>query len=241
MENYPQPQIQDTGAVRAFFEGWNLYRRIVDHDYLHHLSAREALGSWLDGFGRPFSFLDLGCGDAAFSSELLRGKPLLSYTGVDLSTVALNLAEQSTRDLKVPCNLVEGDFLANLSHLPGSYDIIYIGLSLHHLHQAQKASFFGELRAKLPPGGTLLVFDPILKPGESRESYMERWVDHARRFWKALTAEEVEKAVEHVTTSDYPEEVSELNRMALAAGFRPAEILLRDRTEFYALMLFRAE
>ena len=128
----------------------------------------------------------------------------------------------------------------SLPALPGSYDIIYIGLSLHHLRRQEKEFFFGQLHGKLAPGGALIVFDPVLAPGESREAYMGRWVDHAEWVWKALTMEEIEGAVEHVTTSDFPEEISTLNRMAVRAGFHPSRILFEDRTDFYALMEFRA-
>jgi hypothetical protein len=50
--------------------------------------------------------------------------------------------------------------------------------------------------------------------------------------------EEIDGAVEHVTTADFPEEIGTLNRMAVGAGFRPAEVLFTDRSDFYALMAF---
>lgn len=229
---------RDASSVRDFFNGWSLYRRIVDNDYLYHRSVREALSRWLDDLGRPFSFLDLGCGDADFSSGILRGRSLQSYTGIDLSPVALDLAHQKTSLLGVPCSLITGDFMTGLGRLPSRYDIIYIGLSLHHLQQREKEFFFGELRRKLNPGGVLLIFDPVLMPGESRESYMRRWVDHTRSSWNALTMDEVSEAVEHVTTSDFPEEIASLNGMAVGAGLKPAVVLFTDPTDFYALMAF---
>ena len=128
--------------------------------------------------------------------------------------------------------------MLEIGTLPSSYDIIYIGLSLHHLSRQEKEYFFGELRRKISPGGAVLIFDPVLNPGESRESYMGRWVDHAKWSWSALTVEEISGAVQHVTTSDFPEEISTLNRMAVESGLNPAEILFMDRTDFYALMAF---
>ena len=240
LETFSACSERNPDSVREFFNGWSLYRRIVDNDYLCHRSVREALTSWLDGFARPFSFLDLGCGDAEFTSGLLIGRPLLSYTGIDLSPVALDLAAKNTDQLAVPCKLQAGDFLTCLSSLPGTYDIIYIGLSLHHLPRREKEFFFGELRSKLAPRGVLLIFDPVLNPGESRESYMGRWVDHAKWTWSALSAEDVAGAVEHVTTSDYPEEITTLNHMAVAAGFQPAQPLFTDRADFYALLAFHS-
>ena len=231
---------RDAAAVREFFNQWSLYCRIVDNDYLYHQSVRRAFADWLDQFEGSFSFLDLGCGDAKFSSELLKGRPVISYTGNDLSPVALGLAEENTRELCVPSSLRVEDFVISLSSLPGSYDIIYIGLSMHHLRRQEKEYFFALLRGRLAAGGALIVFDPVLTPGESREAYMGRWVDHAEWAWKALTKEEVEGTVNHVTTSDFPEEITTLNRMAVSAGFHPAQILFMDRTDFYALMVFQA-
>jgi SAM-dependent methyltransferase len=239
----PTVSERDAESVREFFNGWSLYRRIVDNDYLYHQSVREALALWLDAWvnqvNRPFSFLDLGCGDAEFSSGILKGRPLRSYTGIDLSPVALELAANNTRELLAPCRLEAGDFITSVATLPESYDIIYIGLSLHHLSRLEKEYFFGELRRKLQPGGFLLVFDPVLTPGETRDSYMGRWVDNAQWSWSALSVEEIESAVQHVTTSDFPEEIGTLNRMAVNTGFQPAEILFTDRSDFYALMAFR--
>jgi SAM-dependent methyltransferase len=238
----PEPLItenpRDAEAVRDFFNGWNLYRRIVENDYLCHDSVRQALSGWLDGLERPFSFLDLGCGDAAFSTGILKGRNLASYTGMDLSPVALDLARGNTRKIAAPVSLVHGDFVTEIGTLPASYDVIYLGLSLHHLSRTEKEFFFGELRRRTAPGGALLVCDPILSPGEVRDVFMGRWVDHAKWTWKALTIEEIDGAVEHVTTADFPEEIGTLNRMAVGAGFRPAEVLFTDRSDFYALMAF---
>jgi len=234
---------RDPEAVVAFFNGWSLYRRIVDNDYLYHRSVKASLGEWLNEMeselGRPFSFLDLGCGDGLFSSEVLEGRSLSSYTGIDISPVALDLAARNTLQLKAPCTLKAGDFLTEITSLHDTYDIIYIGLSLHHLPRVEKEYFFGQLRRKLAPAGVLLIFDPVLTPGETHDSYMGRWVDHAEWAWNALTTEEVAGAIQHVTTSDYPEEIGTLNRMAVSSGFEPAEILFMDRTDFYALMVFK--
>ena len=40
---------RDAESVKEFFNGWSLYRRIVDNDYLYHRSVKASLGEWLDG------------------------------------------------------------------------------------------------------------------------------------------------------------------------------------------------
>ena len=226
-------------AVREFFDGWNLYRRIVDHDYLYHRSVSGSLARWLDGRDPGYSWLDLGCGDAAFSARLLSGRSLRSYTGIDLSPVALGLARNNLRELGLPVNLIEGDFTECLERISEPVDLVYIGLSLHHLLRREKERFFQAVQGKISHGGALVVYDPVLNPGETRNVYLGRWVDHARWSWNTLTEGELDGAVGHVTSSDHPEEITTLNRFAIAAGFQPAEILFMDRTNFYALMVFR--
>ena len=240
-ENLVVSANRDPDSVREFFNGWALYRRIVDNDYLCHRSAKQALTQWLHQFGRPFSFLDLGCGDAAFSAEVLTGQAVTSYTGMDISPVALDLAAQNTQQIKAPCSLRVGDFLTEISALPEAYDIIYIGLSLHHLRQSEKETFLRELRRRLAPGGALVVYDPVLLPGETRDAYMIRWVDDAERNWSALSIKDVAEAVKHVTTSDFPEEIATLDSMAVSSGFQHSEILFTDPDRFYALMAFLGE
>ena len=241
MANNPTTTVvsHNAEAAKEFFNQWSLYRRVVENDYLYHRSVRESLKGWLDALDRPFSFLDLGCGDAAFSSELLEGRAVTSYTGMDLSPVALELAVENMRKIEAPVSLLQGDFMMEVASLPSAYDIIYIGLSLHHLLRREKEFFFEILRSKLAPHGYLLIFDPVLSPGEGRTTYIGRWVDHAQWTWRALNRDEIRGAVHHVTTSDFPEEIGTLNRMAISAGFKPARILFMDRTDFYALMAFQ--
>lgn len=45
--------------------------------------------------GKPFSFFDLGCGDAATLAPVLAGLALRRYKGVDLSQTALALAAKN--------------------------------------------------------------------------------------------------------------------------------------------------
>jgi len=228
----------DAEAVREFFNQWALYRKIVDQNYLFHREAGEALRLFLDKRQIPPAFLDLGCGDARFTSDLLHGRALKSYTGMDLSPVALDLARTNLEAAGIRADLICDDFFVGVEKLEKSYDLIFIGLSLHHLQSKEKRAFLQDLRRRLSCGGVLLIFDPVRFTGESRNEYLHRWVEEARASWCSLSAQEVETAVGHVTTSDFPEEITTLNEMAVNAGFHAAEILFKDPSDFYALMAF---
>lgn len=229
---------RDADAVRAFFEQWSLYRRVVDKDYLFHGRAMPALARWLDGRAGAYGFCDLGCGDASFTSGVLAGRVLTSYTGVDVSAPALDLARRNTEVLTCPREFRNADFSNPQALGLAPQDVIYIGLSFHHLVAAEKARFFGEIRPLLAPGGGFVFFEPIRREDETRAQYMERWVAHTRATWTGFTPDELAAVEGHVTGNDYPETLSDLDRMARAAGFGAMDVLHRDEAGFYVVVAF---
>jgi hypothetical protein len=52
-------------AARLFTQEWQVYRKMVDNDYLFHAGAYCCLRQLLiEKINRPFFFLDIACGDA---------------------------------------------------------------------------------------------------------------------------------------------------------------------------------
>lgn len=238
MITHPKTDIagQDTAEVRAFFEQWAIYRKIVDRDYLHHRGAYEAVDRALAQIGRPFSFLDLGAGDADCTSRVLAGKPLASYQAVDLSETALQLARERTAAFGCPVRCTQGDFFEYVKGMQETFDVAFIGLSLHHLTASGKRAFLPELRRIVSPGGRLIVYEPIRDPGESRDEVLARWWRHVESTWTALEPEELAKAKEHVFGNDYPEPLADYFEMMTAAGFSSAKVLYTDPQNLYAVI-----
>ena len=85
-------------STTAFFDVWHTYRKVVAVNYMHH---RETVKAHIEQMlhaqfvGLPFSFLDLGCGDAATLAPLLASMAVQRYKGVDLSETALALAAKT--------------------------------------------------------------------------------------------------------------------------------------------------
>lgn len=227
---------QDTAEVRAFFEQWAIYRKIVDLDYLHHRSAYEVIDAALSQIGHPFSFLDLGAGDADCTSRVLVGKPLTKYEAVDLSETALQLAREHTAALGCPVRCTQGDFFQHVREMRETFDVAFIGLSLHHLQAAGKRTFLPELRRIINPGGRLIVYEPIREPGESRDEVCLRWLRFAETAWTALEPEELAKSKEHIFANDYPEPLADYFEMMTEAGFASAQALYTDPQNFYAVI-----
>lgn len=88
-------------AVAIFRRTWDVYTKVVEHDYMSHVLLSDALSKDMQvrhGGGADasssFSLIDLGCGGADAFAAMLRRAPQLaarinSYTGVDLSDIAL--------------------------------------------------------------------------------------------------------------------------------------------------------
>ncbi len=221
--------------VREFFDQWAFYRKIVDQNYLFHREAMEALGQWMDRTLSPgFTFLDMGCGDASFTSAVLQPRSPGGYLGLDLSPVALDLAKKNTASLSCTRDFRVGDFAKVIPGLNGQWDVIYVGLSFHHLQQT-KGEFLAAVRARVAPGGFFVFFEPARRNKESREDYMDRWMLDARTNWSTLTEADLVAVEGHVTNFDFPETLADYDRLALEAGFDSVETLFRDRLDFYTV------
>ncbi|PNE10575.1 MAG: methyltransferase type 12, partial [Beijerinckiaceae bacterium] len=91
-------------SAAAFFDVWHTYRKVVAANYMHHKEIKAQLERVLlaQFASRPFSFLDLGCGDAATLAPLLASMAVQRYKGVDLSETALALAAENLKALSCP-------------------------------------------------------------------------------------------------------------------------------------------
>lgn len=237
LDVFPDESRQDAERVRAFFDRWRLYRKVLTLDYLSHREAYAALGAALKSVRAPFSFLDLGAGDADCTTAMLRELPVASYEAVDLSGVALGLAEENAGRLSCPKRFTQADFAEYIAgDSCGTFDVIFIGLSLHHLPAADKAAFLPKLRSKLAEGGSFFFYEPIRNATESRADVMSRWWTHAQAAWIGLDSAELEEVREHIFEHDYPESLDAYETMARAGGFRDFEVLYVSPGDFYALV-----
>lgn len=219
-------------AVHAFFSQWEIYRLCIEHNTLHHREVGEILRRELLARPDPFTFLDLACGDADLTAAALSGTKITAYTGVDFSTPALTLAAGKTSTLTCPRTFHEEDFVDFLRDHHPAFDIVYLGLSLHHLSTDQKRRALADLRRLT---GSLYLFEPILHAGETRGQCLARWHAHMDGPYDAFPPAARELVWQHVRTADFPETPAEYRAAARDAGFASAEILFTDRQNLYSL------
>ena len=233
----PAPR-QNESEVRQFFAQWEIYQTLMEQNYFSHREVGQILHERLRVPPPGFSFMDLGAGDAAFSSRFLTGLPLGAYEAVDLAEPALERARIHCRVLSCPCRFTLGSFVEEIPKRKAEADVIYIGLSLHHLPLPQKEEFFPLLARALKPGGRLYLYEPVLRSGERRDDCLRRWWEMAQAQWTALDAPRLRLAWDHVSSADYPEELEVWNQLGRTAGFAPVKNLYTEPQGFYALLEF---
>jgi len=223
-----------------FLEAWQVYRKMVDNDYLFHRGAYDCLHRHLrDEVTGPFRFLEAACGDASMSAQALLGTKVSAYHGIDISRPALEIAERNLARLSCPVTLIEGDFVTALRDWREPADVVWIGLSLHHLVGPAKAQTLRDIRRIVGANGSLLIYEDASPDGETREQWLARW-DAQEPHWPAYSRREWMMVNDHVHSSDFPETDSTWHALGKSAGFARVETLFVSPTNLLRLYLFRA-
>lgn len=215
--------ISDDPAIAEFFNGWEVYRAIIDHDCMEHREVYSLVEQVLGDRTDPFTVLDLGCGDAAGIAPVLRGMPLAHYVGVDVAEQALGFAEDMLQGLDVELRCRDlGEELRDDSQ---QFDVILLSFALHHFDSDAKRDVLAQARRRLGPGGQVILIDVVRADGETRDEYLSRFDPYVATW--PIGPEMQARVLEHVRRNDWPEEVTTMVAIARAAGFT-------DVTQFYS-------
>lgn len=228
----------DESTISLFQQHWRVYRIMVEQNFLFHREVYARLHEVLAGIGQPFRFLDLGCGDAAYSALALKGTRVASYRGIDLAPEALAFARKVLASLHCPISLEVGDYTEVLRHRAEPADVVWIGLSLHHKTHHDKCDVLKDIRRVLVPGGLLLFYENTRPDGESRDEWLARW-DLQRPDWTAYTDADWDRTREHVRAADFPETCSGWRQLAQTCGFKEAQELFVAPTDLFRMYAFR--
>lgn len=233
--------VLDAAAEEQFAQQWLVYHKLVVNDYVFHREVYATLHRVLrQQVARPFRFLDLACGDAAGVVGALLGTQVQHYHGVDLSGPALAMASISVEALSCPVELDQRDFIAAMADRPEPADVVWIGLSLHHLATADKLTLMREVRAVVGEAGRFLIYEPTCRDGEDQDGYLARFARVSRPLWAALSAAEWAGLLGHVTRCDLPESAAGWTALGHEAGFGQVEQLFVAPTDLYRLFAFHA-
>jgi ubiquinone/menaquinone biosynthesis C-methylase UbiE len=223
-----------------FVESWQVYRKMVDNDYLYHRGAYGCLQRVLRvEFRRPFRFMDVACGDASMTVGALEGTLVSHYTGMDISEQALAIAATNLRTLTCDVSLHVCDFSKALQNWDRPADVVWIGLSLHHFLAPEKLGVMRNIRTIVGTSGRLVIYEDTSADDESRDDWMTRW-DMQIPQWTAYTEQEWNYVTAHVHTSDFPETDSKWRQLGTQAGFTSITELYEAPSRLFRVYSFQA-
>lgn len=215
-------------AVELFVDAFEVYRKVVSGNHMFHRESYAAIEAELRArFDRPFSVLDLGCGDASALAPRLLELPVRRYRGVDLSAAALELAAEQFAGAPFPVTLQLGDLLEALREPDETHDLIFSGLALHHLDPGGQREFFRSAATQLTERGCLVLFDVMREEDQDLPQYLAAYCAVAVRDWHSLTPAELELVTTHIRENDRPETAASLRGMAAEAGLDDCRELSR--------------
>lgn len=235
----PLGAVADEPALALFLSQWEIYRKFVDSEYGAHTEAYGILHRLLsEDVGGPFRLLDLACGDARSMVGALRGTRIVHYHGIDLAQPALGLAREALAALSCGVELEHGDSIEAMRDRPEPADVVWMGLSLHHLPAPEKRALISEIRRIIGPGGFLVIYEPVTLDNETRDGYLDRYEDIATRRWTAFTPAELDGLMSHVRICDIPETVSSWMALGRDAGFSRTEQLYVDPNGLFRMFRY---
>jgi ubiquinone/menaquinone biosynthesis C-methylase UbiE len=242
-ETLPNSQNLSVEAGELFNQQWEIYQKVLNHNYMGHREIYAILHDFLvNGWKKPFSMLELGCGDASYTAQALVDTNIASYQGIDLSQVALEIARQNLEAIACPKTLIEGDlcnFAAQLAQERSpQFDIIMTSFALHHLDLAQKDALICDVSHYLKPDGVFVLIDVVRQEQETREAYIRRYLQDIAERWQAIAPEEYLSLENHISVGDFPETQQTWRELATKHNFSRVECLYSDRLNTSQLLCF---
>ncbi|GGR88692.1 methyltransferase [Streptomyces aureoverticillatus] len=114
-------------------------------------------------FGRFTTVMDVGGGDGTLLSAVLRRYPALTGVVYDTEEGLAQAPETLRRDgLADRCSLVTGDFFRAVPDGAEGADLHMLKSIVHDWSDEQVVTILSHCRAALPPGGRVLIIEPVL-------------------------------------------------------------------------------
>ncbi|HNX90574.1 MAG TPA: class I SAM-dependent methyltransferase [Candidatus Omnitrophota bacterium] len=226
--------------VKEFFDKWKTYKKAMDLDYIGHRGAYDTLKKYVNSHykARPFSIIDFGCGDAEFMSEVLKETTIKGYKGIDLSPVVIKMAKKNMAGIKCSKEFKQADLMDCIGKGTRA-DIVWTGLSIHHLPLEYKKKFIkkcGQIFSK--EKGTLLIHEPLRRERESMKTYLKRLKNLCDKEWDELTTRQKAEFYGHIEATDLPEPLSFYQSIGKEAGFSSVDLLYMDKHDVHGVVVF---
>jgi len=222
-------------TIDPLFGASGFYRQVLESNALLHREASAVIiaraASLLRGARAPVRVLDLACGGAPVTvAGIMQAFPAtaFSYLGVDIHPDQVNAARSQFR---FPANATRVELCVGDAWAPdagaGPFDLVFMGMNLHHGTPAQVGGLARCLAGLLAPGGMFVNHDwfrpdadAYAAPGSGdaapwRLAFRDGL--RARLLAAGAGADGAREVAEHVTLNDFP-----VSRREFAAAFDAA-------------------
>jgi trans-aconitate methyltransferase len=118
--------------------------------------------------GRPIRrIIDLGAGDGTLLGALLDAFPAAEGVALDFSPTMRQHAEGRLATFGARAVVGAADLRTPgwTDGVRGSVDVVVSGFAIHHLPDVRKRALYGEILARLEPGGTFLNLEHVASAG----------------------------------------------------------------------------
>ena len=165
--------------------------------------------------------LDLGAGTGLLGAAVLKACP---GAELDLLDGSAEMLQQARARLGADAGSVHVQDMRDA--LPeGPYDAVVSALAIHHLEHAEQRQLFGEVFARLRPGGAFINAEQVAGPSPRRDADYDRlWDRHARAV--GATREETDGARRRFEV-DHCADTETLLEWLRAAGFVDVDCVFR--------------
>jgi len=190
MSKFEKSEWSEREHAQEFMENADIY--ILERKRLFEILKsfyRYFLGN--NKLERPVKVLDLGCGNAAITMELLKEDNKINATLVDGSLEMLKNAMENLKNYN-DMNFIHKTFQELLDNesqdkssqdniITGEFDLVVSSLAIHHISAAEKKSLFQYIYDHLKSGGFFLNIETVKAPVDELEQwYRVLWSEWIR-------------------------------------------------------------
>lgn len=220
---------ENRNTASAYFnENWQRYQSTVKNNTLYHREMLAALQQFLsENIGvRPFTFVDVGCGDSSTVAPILVDQSITKYIGIDAAEDVLKMASNSLAHLECEKEFIADNMTTAIPHLSASVDIIFTSYAVHHLSLQDKFNFIESCKQKLNQNGFLLMVDGVLKENQTRDEWLNALQERMKTTIPDITSDEVTFRMQHPRADDFPESIETFSKIAHQQAWKAFQILV---------------
>lgn len=214
-------------ASAYFNDNWQRYQNSVKNNTLYHQEMFAALDNFLNlNMKKPFSFVDVGCGDSSAVAPILLNKTITKYIGIDEAKDVLKMSAANLDALNFEKEFIADNMITAISEVKAPVDIIFTSYAVHHLNVEQKTNFIAECKQKLHEDGFLLMVDCTLAESQTRDEWLAALKNRMKATIPHDNLDEIDIRMQHPSDADFPESINTFANIAQQQAWKSFQVIV---------------